>query len=369
MKVEQLLTDGLREEAQAREVDVAGLWARTQARLVEQPARRTRRLPLVAAAAACLVAVTGALGLAGLAGSDQAGPASPGPEPLPSTPVEGGVDDEFSCPEQLVHDWTRPGTVLDTDFVPSLRVGPAHQAKVHEAPRYEYEERGDRALLRFGNADGTLGSVSEFRREGDEWVRFRTDVCIGENGSIGFPERAEWDVNRHDEAPFDRVVGMPERQEGWLLVDSRRYYDDIGLVRHRALFAGLCGQRMCLRGGTPTESSGYNLRAGAVPHDASSVFLPIDEMEERKNPYGFWVIYDVEGVVESLTAEVRGQQGRNAHRFYVDGWPGQLHAVLAPFDRVESLTVVRRPGADPGAPRRTTYTPEELPGYRPALHR
>jgi hypothetical protein len=105
-----------------------------------------------------------------------------------------------------------------------------------------------------------------------------------------------------------------------------------------------------------------------VPQDVSYLFFPDADTMNRENPYGLWVLWDVEGVVASLRAEVRGQEGQSTQSFYVSGWPGQLHAVLAPFDKVEALTVHRRPGADPGAPLQTTYTPEELPGYRD-LHR
>lgn len=368
MKVEQMLTDALREEAEARDVDVTGLWFRTRERLGEDPdrrSRRTRRLTVLAAAAASLAVVAGVVSLAQVGGSREAGPAGA------DRAVEGGVDDEFTCPEQITHDWTRPESVSDPYFVASLRGGPAHQAKVHEAARYEFDEQGDRAYLRFGNADGTLGTLSEFRREGDEWVRFRTEVCVGEDGSIGFPERREWRLEEHSE-PYMWVAGMPEdpaTSSSWTLVDSRRYYDDIGLVRHRAIYAGLCGEKLCLRSGSPTEGSGYDLPAGVIPHDASSIFMPFDEIEERKNPYGFWVLYDADGVVESLTAKLRGKKERTTFTFSVDSWPGRLFAVLVPFDEVESVTVQRVEGADPGAPLRTTYTPEELPGYRAELHR
>jgi hypothetical protein len=364
MKVEQMLTDALRKEAEARDIDVTGLWVRTRERLEQEPGRRSRRLPVLAAAAASLAVVAGVVGLAEVNGSGDAGPAEH------VSRDEDVVDDEFTCPEQVTHDWTRPESVSDPWFVASLHGGPERQASEHRAALYEYEEKGDRAFLRFGNADGTLALVSEFHRKDGDWVRFRSDVCTGENGTVAVPTRGELDLGLHGDEPHPRE-SMPfgERKGKARLIDDRRYYDHVGLIRHRSLYALACGRRMCLASGDDMGGSGTSIPAGVVPHDMSNLFIPDADTLNLENPYGLWVLWDVDGVVASLRAEVRGQEGQTTQSFYVSGWPGQLHAVLAPFDKVESLTVHRRPGADPGAPLQTTYTPVELPGYRADLHR
>ena len=66
---------------------------------------------------------------------------------------------------------------------------------------------------------------------------------------------------------------------------------------------------------------------GVVPHDVSDLFLPRDDVGDPLSPYGLWVLWDVEGVVASLRAEVRGQEGETMHSFYVSGWPGQLRYI------------------------------------------
>jgi hypothetical protein len=364
MSIEQKLTDALRDEAEARDVDTARLWARTEQSIERRPSRRGRRLPVLAAAVAALVVTAGVAGLSQL---DREGDADPAEQ---VTTDRDAVDDEFTCPEQITHDWTRPESVTDPYFVASLRGGPERQASEHGAARYEYEEQGDRAFLRFGNADGSLALVSEFHRKGGDWVRFRSDVCTGENGTAVVPTRGELELGLHEDEPHPlENMAFGERKGEARLLDDRRYYDHVGLIRHRSLYALECGRRICLSSGDGMSSSGTSVPAGVVPHDVSDLFLPRDEVGDPLSPYGLWVLWDVEGVVASVRAEVRGQEGQTTHSFYVSGWPGQLHAVLAPFDEVESLTVHRRPGADPGAPLRTTYTPEELPGYQADLRR
>lgn len=363
-RVEQMLTDALREEAESRDVDVTGLWARTQERLEQEPARRGRRLPVLVAAAAALAVLAGVVGVSqlDLSGGDA--------DPAEHVSREDVIDDEFTCTEQITYDWTQPGTAASAPFVPSLRDGPEREASEYRAALYEYEENGGRAFLRFGNADGSLALVSEFHREDGVWVPFRSDVCTGKNGSAAVPTRGELNLALHGDEPHP-LENMPfgERKGHSRLIDDRRYYDHVGLIRHRSFYALDCGRRICLSFGDDRGGRGASVPAGVVPHDVSDLFFPGAEELNLKSPYGLWVLWDVEGDVASLRAEVRGQEGQTTQSFYVSGWPGQLHAVLAPFDRVESLTVHRRPGADPDAPPQTTYTPEELPGYRADLHR
>jgi hypothetical protein len=366
MRFEQMLADALREEAESRDVDVTGLWVSTQERIEHEDVRPrpSRRLvPLVAAATVGLVAA----GLAGLAALDDAdvGPAeAPGSE----RPQEGGVADEFTCPEQITHDWTRPETVVDDRFVASLRGGPARQARVYGAPRYELEEAGDRAFLRFGNADGSLATLSEFRLVDGEWTRFRTDVCVGKDGSVAVPTRNSLDLSNHADVPYEPRGMAPGRAS---LIDSRPYYDTTGLVRLRSIWAHTCGRQMCLTSGVADSWTRSHVRSGAVPYDVSHLFLPRDEVEGRHNPYGLWALFDVDATVESVVAydETGRTVGETSGR-YVDGWPGQLTLLLAPFDEVEQITVTRRPGStDPGEQTTRAFTPEELPGYDADLRR
>jgi hypothetical protein len=97
----------------------------------------------------------------------------------------------------------------------------------------------------------------------------------------------------------------------------------------------------------------------------SHLFLPTDEIPERKNPYGLWAVYDVDGVVADVTAHLRGGGKISAQSYHASPWPGQLRMLLAPFDQVERITVHRRPGSSPGVPQVESFAPEDLPNLGP----
>lgn len=350
MRIDERLSQALREEAESRDVDVPRLWAQTQERLDEQP-RHPRRFPVLTAAAAAVAVVAGVAGLTQVDWSGDAGPADP---------ARSAVDDEFTCTRQATHDWTQPGTDEDDNYIPSLHGGALQQAQDYGAPRYEFEKHGDRAFLRFGNVDGTLGLVTEFHRQAGEWEPFRTETCSAGPGNITVPTRGEWLLENHGGEPYDasEIAGGPTRKS--LLVDDRSYYDGVGLVRHRSLYAHQCGKHMCLTSGTPNGSSGMSLLSGVPPRDVTSLFLPQDELVGRTHPYGLWALYDVEGEVSGVTAYLRHGGPVHAQEFYRDPWPGQLYVLLAPFDEVVKITVRPRSHSSNPDARAQSFTPEQL---------
>lgn len=361
MRIEQVLTEALRDEGESRDVDVPRLWARTQDRLDEQP-RRARRLPALAAAAAAVAVVAGVAGLTQVDWAGDNGPAGP------DTPARSAVDDEFTCARQATYDWTQPGTYEDDYYIPSLHGGAVRQAQNYRASSYEFEKHGDQAFLRFGNADGTLGLVTEFHREDGKWEPFRTETCSGEAGNVTVPTRGEWRLENHGGEPLDASMVVGVRPQPALLVDDRSYYDGAGLVRHRSMYAHRCRKGMCLTSGNLTGGIGTSVQPGTVPRDVTSVFLPPDEHATLTHPYGLWALYDVEGEVSEVTADLRHGGPVHAQRFYDSTWPGQLHVLLAPFDEVVKITVRSRPhSSDPDAPAKT-FAPEQLPGYDDPSH-
>ncbi|HSE72678.1 MAG TPA: hypothetical protein VLA97_18055 [Nocardioidaceae bacterium] len=364
MRIEERLSRALHEEADGREVDLQRLFAATRDRVDATPAppRRPWAVALAAAATAAVVAAGALL----LPGADLSLlPAGPDPS---GGPVEGGVDDAFTCPEQVTHDWTRPETITDDYFVASLDGGPRAQARNHDAARYEYEERGDRAYLRFGNADGTLATVSEFRRNGDEWVRFRTDVCTGRDGSVAVPTPDEDRLGRHDGEPYPPSTLGGDRSNAAVLVDDRSYYDGVGLVRHRSIYAEPCGLQVCVWAiQDPTSLVATQTRAGDAgrPRDMSGLFWPPDETVGRPQDDGLWVLYDTEGMISDLSLDLRDGRIIWADKLGKESWPGTVYVLLAPFDQVEALTVHRAAGSEPGAGGARNFVPENLPGYDP----
>jgi hypothetical protein len=369
MRFEQMLADALREEADTHHVDVDGLWERTRAGLDERADVARRRLPVLAATAAAVVAVAaGGAALGQLFVQDDPVPVWPTES---GEPVEGGVDDEFTCPEQITHDWTRPETVTDDYFVASLRGGPAEQARIRDAARYEYEERGDRAFLRFGNADGSLATLSEFRRDGEEWVRFRTDLCTGEGDSIAVPLDDEWELRPREAENRDTQGGGAAGPSPSLLVDSRTFYDNAGLVRNRTLHAVPCGQRgLCLSSAEDDEESSTSiatLGTGRRLWDLSWIFMPAEERPVSR-PYGLWALFDpVPTEYGRLSATLRDGGTVEAEIYDSPNLGGTLYLLLAPFDEVESLTVEYPQPVAGTAPQPETHLPEELGASRADL--
>ena len=362
MRLERMLTDALREEAETRDVDVSRMWAETRGRLGQEPARRPRRRPAVlAAAAAAAVVVAGVAGVTQLGGPDRVTPSGP----ADGRSSEGDVADDFTCPEQVVHDWTRPSSVVDERFVATLHNGLEFQARGYDVPMYELEVEGDRAFASFGNTDGTLALKSEFHREDGDWVRFRSEVCTGEDGSVLVPVDEPLKLRNHlgsEPLPASELSGRAPR-----LLDHRAYYDHVGVVRTRSLYVGACGRAVCLgtveAGG---DGSSSRLRPGVIPHDVSTSFLRPETPDWRTQPYGMWALYDRDGKVEDVTFS-RGNMVFRAERVTSDSWPGTLHLVVAPFEEVTGIAVYPPRGA-PGGGLPTNYEPKGLPGYWPELH-
>jgi hypothetical protein len=332
MSVEDRVTRALHDEAGRVDVDVPRLHAATLAR-TSQRRRRRWTGPVVAAAALLLV-------VAGIA----AGPrlleaALPHLLAPVTTSKAGGVSAEFTCPRTVTVD--RQGRRTDDSFLPGLRGGPAYAADQEGAPRYAYTSSGDRAVLRLGNADGTLASTATFRRDGIGWDLVSTTKCAGEDGSILVPEDNPLRLGQRAATPYppDDMVGSGD---GAVLVDDRSYYDVAGLVRHRTMWAAPCGASLCLASGKPTSMVTAQLRDGARPvaEDLSSMFLPPDDSVGRKNPYGFWVVYDPQRTYTGVAARnAEGHRTVDAVRIGGPDWSGQAFALLAPKRSVADVVV------------------------------
>lgn len=354
MRLERMLTDALREEAEDRDVDVARLWAETRDRLGQEPPRRARRRPAVLAAAAAAAVVVGVAGLTQLGGPDRVTPSGP----AEGSSREGDVADDFTCPEQVVHDWTRPSSVVDKQFVATLHKGLEFQARGYDVPRYELEVDGDRAFAGFGNVDGSLALRSEFHREDGEWVRFRSEVCTGEDGSVAVPVEEPLELRNHlgsEPVPPTDLSGRDP-----VLLDHRAYYTHVGVVEPRSLYVGACGRKaLCLssleEGG---DGSSHRLRSETKPRDLSWMFLRDDSPGWRTQPYGFWALYDRDGKVEDVTFSL-GNMVFRAERVTSKAWPGTLHLVVAPLDEFTGI-VVTPPRGGPDGGMSTLYEPQDL---------
>lgn len=199
-------------------------------------------------------------------------------------------------------------------------------------------------------------------------VRFRTDLCTGENGSIAVPVQDEWELRPRGATAS---VESDARSGSTVLVDTRWYYDNVGLVRERDIHAVGCGMGgVCL---STTESDGTVTRVATLGkrleiHDVSGIFLPFEE-NPRSRPYGLWAVFDPHpAVFGKLMVTLRDGRTVTAESFDVPDWWGVVYLVLAPFDEVESVGVQRPAGPDEEPSPYVTFRPEELPGYKAELH-
>lgn len=354
MELEQRLKDALDQEASNREVDLQALYAGARTRITASAPRNRSRggrwLPPVLVAAS-VAGIVGAMVLLATLPTDNA-------DSLPADGlVEGGVESAFTCPDLFVYDWTRPETIEDDAFVASLEGGPATQAALHQAPRFAYDEAGDRAFLRFGNADGSLGMLTQFQRVDGAWAPVRTELCAGPDGSVGVPVEDELRLGRHAGAPYPvNALGGPKN--GGVLLDDRELYDSAGLVRHRSLYAEPCDRWVCVKA-IHSPGSGMSTRIkttdAGVPLDLHSMFWPPDEMVGKPSTLSFVVLHDPSGDVAAVRAKLADGSDVDARRISDGPWAGRLYALLAPADQLREVVV--EPSGD-GPARR--YLPSEL---------
>ena len=117
----------------------------------------------------------------------------------------GAISDDFSCPAQHTIDFASDD---QDEFLASELDelgGPRKFAEEYDAPRYEFVAAGDTATLRLGNADGSLGSTTTYRKAGDGWEPVTAVVCTGAGGSPGGPTAEELRLGRHGTEPWPRV--------------------------------------------------------------------------------------------------------------------------------------------------------------------
>jgi hypothetical protein len=330
MTVEERISRALREQAENLDVDVARLHAATL-RATRHGVRRPRRGVLVLVCAAVVaVLAAGMLGTALLV-DDSRTPVLSNPAPDRTS-----VAKAFACPRQITVD--DAGRRRDDSFLPSLRGGPEAAARQEGAPRYRYSEAGRTATLRLGNADGSLASVSTFRRTDDGWDLVTTTKCAAADGGVQVPSAGTDQLGRHESKayPPDQMIDSPDQA---VLIDDRSSYDVAGLVRHRSLWVSPCGDRLCLTSGSPTAMLVSKVAFDARPRDVSSMLVDPDDSEGRPKPWGLWILADPGRTVLAVRATTKDGRSIDAIRQRGPGWTGQVYAVLARKAAVDTITV------------------------------
>jgi hypothetical protein len=344
MSVEERLGRVLQEEADRIEVDVPRLHARTLGRLPSDVRHRRTRLLAPLLGAALLLTVLGGIALLRLGDDTRTGPPT-------HDPVQGGVDTQFTCPVQITAD--EAAREVDDALVLDLAEGPAAAARSLGAPRYAYDESGRRAILRLGNADGSLAATATFQRQGGGWVLDTTQRCGGEDNGISVPGSDELRLGRRDATPYPAGRFALDAATA-VFVDDRTTYDQSGFAQHRTVWAAPCERSVCVVGGTPNSHAVGDIARNAGPENISGVLLDADAMVGRKAGLVLWAVYDTDGTVTSVTARHRDGSTRPAEVVRGSRWTGRLLLLLDEPDRVAAVTVQRSDGTT------RDYAPAEI---------
>ena len=354
MNIEERLTRALHDEAERVDPDVERMYAATMRRLTKPRARRTGGLlwPLLVTVVV-LALLVGSAVILQRHWQTTVVPAG--------TSKAGGVSTSFTCPGQITVD--DAGRKQDDSFLPSIDVPPhvhvsqdrVAQAAADEvgAPRYSYVENGDEATLRLGNADGSLASISTFRRTQAGWDLVTTTQCAAEDGGILVPVDDPLRLGARETKPYP-ARSMIENPESAVLVDDRSTYDEAGLVKHRTIWASQCGPRICVVGGTPNGFVLPEIKAAQPPGDITSLLLPPDDMVGRTRSLVLWVVYDADRSVSSIVMRLRDGSTLPAKRISGPGWRGRAYFALGRPDEVQSVQVRHRGGTT------TTYPAKDI---------
>jgi hypothetical protein len=339
---EERLRDGLGRAASAVDVDVHTLYAATRARLEEAPPAaspwRTWVPAVVAAAAAVLVVA------AGVAVVDRA------TEGARDLSVSGEVARAFTCPERRT---TTFGPRNDDDsFLPELSSSLQPRGEAAVTDNWEVEPTDDGAVLRLGNADGSLASVTTFESRDGAYAAVAVTKCTNDLPAGGEPAplvtpglpRSPRDATADDFAP------------GAVKVVDRLTYDTAGLARRQTVWAEPCGSQLCLRSGSPrTTSMTVALDGGAaVPTDLSEQLADPDDVVGQQLGLSLVALYDRTGDVADVQWSSYQGVTTSADVRDGDGWPGRLFLLLAPTSELEVVRVLPVQGEG------HTYLPAQL---------
>ena len=178
MSIEERVTRALHDEADRIDVDVQRLHAGTRRRL--PTAAPHRRIGVLAPLLVAALVLTLLGGIALLAARRRLAADS-----ARDAPARAVWTRQFTCPVQITADeaqrrWMTPWCSI-CRRVPRRR----HACSVRRAT--PSATTGDRALLRLGNADGSLAATGTFRRTSDGWDLDTTQRCGGQDNGISVP--------------------------------------------------------------------------------------------------------------------------------------------------------------------------------------
>lgn len=332
MNVEERVREALQRAGHERHVDVPALHDATREVLLHRrakPARAPQRWrPIALGAAAVVVAVGGVVALPNvdLPGLPDLGPA-------PSGVPDGGVDDEFTCP---VLGKTRFDPDQDDSFLPELTDGLRPEGEAARAPRWETAPTAEGAVLRLGNADGTLASITRFEKSGGILRPVLITKCIN--------NRSPQADLVQDGLPAEGPDALTESNlaTGSQRIVDRLTYDVRGLEKRWPVWAEPCGRTVCLTAGTKSSSVSGRLTPDE-PEDGTGFLADPDDMLGQDLGLRLVLVHDPDSTLDSVDWVSVGGQGHIADVLR-GGWDGQLFVFIAADSDLTELHLHRKDG-------------------------
>jgi hypothetical protein len=252
------------------------------------------------------------------------------------------VDDTFAC----AHTFVVPPPTFPEQFGTGPDLGVGH----YGAARYEILTRSEgKRELQVGDADGKLTARVELRPHngGDtEWVIDGYERCTGPDGS-DVPVDGRFELRGHGRAipapprsfTADAMGEVPTSQV--VPVDDRPFYNRIGVVEHRTLYAYETESGVSIADVEAGRVSGaVSWRAGEGPYDfVGPNFIPQDPHPDLvpSSDFAGWAYYSHDDA--KLVGHLQDGREVPAETFHGDDWKGVLHVLLVPADELESVTL------------------------------
>jgi hypothetical protein len=304
--------------------------------------RRVRRRAVGTLAVLATITGAGALGLPLLedgnhgrggivAGQDQGRVAERAP-----------VENTFTCEHTVV--------VPPQDLPEIYGEGPDLGVGGFGVARYEILPSADgRRELQAGDEDGKLIARVGLRPSASEaggWLIDGYERCTGPDGS-DVPVDGRFELGTHGRAfpePPPSLGDGPMAQEPLskvLPLDDRAFYNRLGVVEHRTLYAYETAQGVTI---AHVESgrvaSTVSWGPGERPEDVLGLgFVPDDPSpsEPPSSAFAGWAYYTQD--TATLTGRLEDGREIEARRVLGYDWRGVLHVLLAPADELESVTL------------------------------
>ena len=270
--------------------------------------------------------------------SDTSGPAANAPHLIAE---RAPVNDAFTCEHTVV---------VPPQGDPEIyRDGPGDFGVGHlGASRYEVIDNGPgQRIIQVGDAQGNLAAYVNLRHGTDGWIFYGYEHCTGPDGAE-VPVDGRFRLGTHGRPipPVSTLDGpgplRPKPTSSVIGIDDRPFYNQIGIVEHRTLYAYETGPRNIaiadVAGGQRAASTEWT--AGDAPMDLlGSGFLPTEPPSGAtpKSQFAGWAYYTHNDA--TLTGQLHDGRDIAAETYRGDDWHGTLHIVLAPSDDLISVTL------------------------------